>query len=53
MAENIKYQSTSNKHDRFSFYMNSIYTEEIGMDKFKHFVSTWLTAQWSSSEQWQ
>ena len=53
MAENIKYQSTSNKHDRFSFYVNSIYTEEIGMDKFKHFVSTWLTAQWSSSEQWQ
>ena len=53
MAENIKYKPTVNKSDRFLFYVNSIYTEEIGMDKFKHFVSTWLTAQWSTSEQFQ
>jgi len=44
MAENIKYKPTTSKTDRFMFYVNSIYTEEIEMDKFKHFVSTWLTA---------
>ena len=44
MAQNIKYKSTMQKHDRFLYYANSLYCEEIGLQSFKNFVAVWMTA---------
>jgi hypothetical protein len=38
MAENIDYQATSNKKDRFGFQTTSLYCEEIGIEQAKPFI---------------
>jgi len=42
----------SDKKDRFLYYTNSVYCEELGMERIKTFVSVWFTCPWSFSEQW-
>ena len=46
-AENSEFQATSKKQERFNFMTNTLYCDEITIDKFKPFIQTWMTtASW-------
>lgn len=51
MAQNSQFQPNSNKKERYLYYANTLYCEEIGVDQYKLFIQSWLTSQfWPISQ---